>query len=82
VQLTYDCQAPPSTPFDVAIGPLATLAGAPPIVSLRTIKADIVVGVPAEKAEQLDRDEPGWRISGSYAVVLLSDGRKGERVTF
>lgn len=72
-KLTYDCQAPTNTPFDVAIGPLANEAGAPPVVSLRTIKSDVVVDVPLEVSQRLDSEEPGWRISGKYAVVLLSD---------
>jgi len=51
-------------------------------VSLRTIKSDSVVGLPEGKAEQLDKEKPGWRISGEMAVILLSEGRKGEPVTF
>ncbi|KAF8971724.1 hypothetical protein BDZ97DRAFT_2070949 [Flammula alnicola] len=84
-KLTYDCAAPASTPFDVAIGPMASSAGAPAIVSLRTIKSDVVVGLGVEGddiAENLDETEPGWKISGKYAVVLLSEGRPGEKVRF
>ncbi|CAD6889901.1 unnamed protein product [Tilletia controversa] len=81
-KLTYDCQAPSQTPFDVAIGPLASEQGAPPVVSLRTVKSDVVVGVDSEVSERLDKEEPGWRISGKYAVVLLSEGRPGEEVKF
>ncbi|KAF8509127.1 DUF89-domain-containing protein [Hysterangium stoloniferum] len=82
-KLTYDCAAPANTPFDVAIGPLATFPGAPRVCSLRTIKSDGVVGLPSlEIAKQLDKDEPGWKISGKYAVVLLSEGRPGEKVRF
>ncbi|GAA6007412.1 hypothetical protein JCM11491_004154 [Sporobolomyces phaffii] len=81
-KLTYDCHAPPSTPFPMAIGPLATEPGAPPVLSLRTIKSDVVVGIPPNKAEELDESEKGWKISGKYAVVLLSEGRKGEPVNF
>ncbi|KAJ7293048.1 hypothetical protein C8J57DRAFT_1428964 [Mycena rebaudengoi] len=84
-KLTYDCAAPASTPFDVAIGPMASSAGAPKVVSLRTIKSDVVVGLGAEGdsiAEKLDETEPGWKISGKYAVVLLSEGRPGEKVRF
>lgn len=62
-KLTYDCHAPPSTPFEIAIGPLAEEPGAPPVASLRTIKSDVVVGLKAEDAERLDREEPGWKIS-------------------
>ncbi|GAA98802.1 uncharacterized protein L969DRAFT_76534 [Mixia osmundae IAM 14324] len=81
-KLTYDCHAPPSTPFDIAIGPLASESGAPPVVSLRTIKSDVVVGIKAGEAERLDKEEPGWKISGKYAVILLSEGDKGGKVMF
>lgn len=105
-KLTYDCAAPASTPFDVAIGPMASSAGAPKIASLRTIKSDVVVGLGSDgdaTAEKLDAKEPGWKISGKYvchltfcrkipctdisvsyfqAVVLLSEGRPGEKVRF
>ncbi|KIY50418.1 DUF89-domain-containing protein [Fistulina hepatica ATCC 64428] len=84
-KLTYDCAAPASTPFEVAIGPMANAAGAPKVASLRTIKSDVVVGLGEngdEIAEKLDETEPGWKISGKYAVVLLSEGRPGEKVRF
>ena len=100
-KLTYDCAAPASTPFDIAIGPMASAAGAPKVCSLRTIKSDVVVGLESdEMAEKFDKEEPGWKISGKYvslfilivclvvlirtskAVVLLSEGRPGEKVRF
>ncbi|KIK07252.1 hypothetical protein K443DRAFT_87651 [Laccaria amethystina LaAM-08-1] len=84
-KLTYDCAAPASTPFEVAIGPMASAAGAPKVASLRTIKSDVVVGLGPDGdriAEKLDQTEVGWKISGKYAVVLLSEGRPGEKVRF
>ncbi|KAG6879571.1 hypothetical protein C0992_001398 [Termitomyces sp. T32_za158] len=84
-KLTYDCAAPASTPFEIAIGPMASSAGAPKIASLRTIKSDVVVGLGDQgdlTAENLDKVEPGWKISGKYAVVLFSEGRPGEKVRF
>ncbi|KAG6335468.1 hypothetical protein ID866_3618 [Astraeus odoratus] len=84
-KLTYDCAAPASTPFEMAIGPMASAPGAPRICSLRTIKSDVVVGLGDDGdliAEKLDKQEPGWKISGKYAVVLLSEGRPGEKVHF
>ena len=42
-KLTYDCHAPFETPFNVAIGPMASHPGAPPVCSLRTVKSDVVV---------------------------------------
>jgi len=79
-KLTYDCHAPPTTPFEVAIGPLASEPGTPPVASLRTIKSDVVVGIKGEDAQRLDKEEEGWKISGRYAVILLSEGHKGEKV--
>jgi len=81
-KLTYDCHAPMDTKFPMAIGPLASEAGAPPVCSLRTIKSDVVVGIPSGVGEKLDEEEPGWKISGKYAVVLLSPGRPGEAPQF
>ena len=48
---------------------MANSAGAPKIASLRTIKSDVVVGLGEqgdELAEKLDKEEPGWKISGKY----------------
>ena len=72
-KLTYDCAAPASTPFEIAIGPMANAAGAPKVVSLRTIKSDVVVGLGDDGdrvAEHLDKTEPGWKISGKYVSSL------------
>lgn len=73
-KLTYDCHAPMDTPFAQAIGPLGSDEGAPPVCSFRTIKSDVVVGIPPGVGEKLDEEEPGWKISGKYAVILLSPG--------
>lgn len=72
-KLTYDCAAPAATTFEDAIGPMASLAGAPPVVSLRTIKSDVVVGLPSNAiADELDEKEPGWKISGKYVSLDLA----------
>ncbi|KAI0081072.1 DUF89-domain-containing protein [Panus rudis PR-1116 ss-1] len=84
-KLTYDCAAPYATEFSTAIGPMASAPGAPKVCSLRTIKSDVVVGLGPEGEKigrNLDDEEPGWKISGKYAVVLVSEGRPGEPVTF
>ncbi|KAA1475715.1 DUF89 domain-containing protein [Dentipellis sp. KUC8613] len=64
-RLTGDIKWPVSTPFETAVGPLA---GAFPLLSLRTNKADVVVGVPQEVADALDAQGENWRVSGRYAV--------------
>jgi damage-control phosphatase, subfamily III len=40
------------------------LAGLFPILSLRTLKADVVVGVTEDRAKALDAEDPKWRING------------------
>ncbi|EIW76695.1 DUF89 domain-containing protein [Coniophora puteana RWD-64-598 SS2] len=65
-KLTGDTQWPVSTPFKDAIGPLA---GSFPILSLRTNKADVAVGVSEEVARALDEKGERWRVSGKYALV-------------
>ena len=51
----------PHTVTDVSIGPLA---GDFPILSLRTNKADVAVGVPQEVADKLDAAGEKWRVNG------------------
>lgn len=76
-KLTYDCAAPASTPFEEAIGPMASAPGAPKVCSLRTIKSDVVVGLESDElAEKLDKEEPGWKISGKYVCdAFICDQR-------
>ncbi|KZT05259.1 DUF89-domain-containing protein [Laetiporus sulphureus 93-53] len=71
--LTGDVSWPASTPFQIALGPLA---GSFPILTLRTNKADVVVGVGRERAEQLDKSGENWRFNGKYALVLFLPKRK------
>ena len=45
------------------------------IASLRTIKSDVVVGLGDrgdEIAQRLDKEEPGWKISGKYVSIVAS----------
>ncbi|EPQ55777.1 DUF89-domain-containing protein [Gloeophyllum trabeum ATCC 11539] len=68
-RLTGDVRWPAHTPFEEAIGPLA---GSFPILSLRTSKADVVVGVPKEVAEKLDASGEKWRVNGKYALISFT----------
>jgi hypothetical protein len=86
IQLTsYPLQAlwDPTTPFPTAIGPLGPGSGLR-ILSFRTVKADVVVGLPKGKDEELRATEGGggdsgarkWAWGGRWAVVSLSDGKQ------
>ncbi|KNE56078.1 hypothetical protein AMAG_01920 [Allomyces macrogynus ATCC 38327] len=68
-KLVFDCSWDPTTPFAEAIGPLgAPQTKFPPLVSLRTCKSDVCVGLsPAKVAEMAKvRD---WMVSGQYSVI-------------
>ncbi|KAL1846857.1 hypothetical protein VTK73DRAFT_205 [Phialemonium thermophilum] len=82
-KLTGDAQWDPTTPFAKAIGPLGPGSGLN-VLALRTCKADVVVGLPPGKDEELRQTEGGggdsgarkWAWSGKWAVVSFSQGKK------
>jgi hypothetical protein len=67
-RLVGDCLWEPTTPFADAVAYLRGL----PVAALRTLKSDVVVGVPAQRVERLDAQEPDWRINGRQTVVQYS----------
>ena len=56
-------QRPPLPNTTIFAGPLAH---AFPLLSLRTSKADVVVGIPRSVADALDARDERWRVSGRY----------------
>ncbi|GME22951.1 uncharacterized protein LTHEOB_5572 [Neofusicoccum parvum] len=81
-KLTGDANWDPTTPFTEAIGPLGPKSDVR-VLALRTCKADVVVGLPQGKDEELRQTEGGggdsgcrkWAWSGKWAVVQFSDGK-------
>ncbi|EXJ62906.1 hypothetical protein A1O7_03349 [Cladophialophora yegresii CBS 114405] len=81
-KLTGDAAWPATTPFTEAIGPLGPGSGLR-VLALRTCKADVVVGLPEGKDEEIRAMEGGggdfgarkWAWSGKWAVVQFSDGK-------
>ncbi|KAK9354223.1 hypothetical protein V1523DRAFT_408666 [Lipomyces doorenjongii] len=86
-KLTYDAAWPRTTPFSTAIGPLAT--NHVKLISLRTCKADVVVGLTDGQEAELEKawvdittakGKPetgkGWAWSGKWAVMPFSSGEK------
>ena len=82
-KLTGDHAWDPTTPFSEAVGPLGHGSGVRTL-ALRTCKADVVVGLPQGKDEELRQMEGGggdtgcrkWAWSGKWALVQFCDGRK------
>jgi damage-control phosphatase, subfamily III len=79
VQAAWD----PTTPFAESLGPLGEASGVRSL-ALRTCKADVVVGLPPGRDEEIRQMEEGggdsgarkWAWSGKWAVVQLCDGKK------
>jgi damage-control phosphatase, subfamily III len=45
-----------------------------PVLCLRTLKSDCIVGVPKNKTDLLDREDPAWRINARRGLVQWSAG--------
>ena len=79
-KLTGDAHWDPTTPFTTALGPMGPGSGVN-VLSLRTCKADVVVGLKPGQDEELKKIggdvETGarkWAWHGKWAVVCLSIG--------
>ncbi|KAL8926684.1 MAG: hypothetical protein Q9208_002758 [Pyrenodesmia sp. 3 TL-2023] len=81
-KLTGDAVWETATPFETAIGPMGSNSGIRTL-TLRTCKADTVVGLPEGEDERLRFTEGGggssgarkWAWSGKWAVVQFHDGK-------
>ncbi|KAJ3781064.1 DUF89 domain-containing protein [Lentinula aff. detonsa] len=60
-KLTGDIKWPSWTSFEEALGPLA---GSFPLLSLRTNKADVAVGLDKEVLAQIEEKDANWRVNG------------------
>ncbi|KAG1678797.1 hypothetical protein FOA52_012837 [Chlamydomonas sp. UWO 241] len=64
-KLTFDCRWPWTTPFSRALQGF----GPCPILSLRTLKADVVVGLKPGEGEALAQVDAGWQVNGKFGMV-------------
>jgi uncharacterized protein with ATP-grasp and redox domains len=63
-RLVGDCHWDPTTPFETAAGYFpATL------VALRTLKAELIVGLKKGEAERLQAQDPAWLVNGRRGVI-------------
>ncbi|KAH7868340.1 DUF89 domain-containing protein, partial [Lentinula edodes] len=73
-KLTGDIQWPSWTPFEEALGPLA---GSFPLLSLRTNKADVAVGLDKEVLAQTEEKDEKWKVNGKFALISFL-GKRSE----
>ncbi len=63
-RLVGDCHWPPTTPFAEAAGYFPG-----PVVALRTLKSDVVVGLDADTVSTLDASGESWRTNGAHGLI-------------
>ncbi|KAJ3769833.1 DUF89 domain-containing protein [Lentinula raphanica] len=72
-KLTGDVSWPSWTPFEEALGPLA---GSFPLLSLRTNKADVAVGLDKDVLEKVEEKDGKWRVNGKFALISFLGRRE------
>jgi uncharacterized protein with ATP-grasp and redox domains len=63
-RITNDALWPPEATLSDAVGPFPA-----PVLALRTLKSDTLVGVDPDTRAQLGRKDEAWRTSGTYGVA-------------
>ncbi|GLC42562.1 Hairy/enhancer-of-split with YRPW motif protein 2 [Pleodorina starrii] len=64
-KLAHDCRWPHKTPFAAALQGFRPA----PLVALRTLKADVVVGLAVGQSQQLSAVDPDWLVNGKWGMV-------------
>jgi hypothetical protein len=63
-RLCSDAHWPPETPFEEVVRDFPA-----PLVALRTLKAEVMVGLPPGTAQHLGAADPSWMVNGKRGVV-------------
>jgi hypothetical protein len=63
-RLVGDRAWPASTPFEAVTDYFPG-----PVAAVRTLKSDVVVGIPADTLSGLDASGERWRTSGAHALI-------------
>ncbi|MFB6231850.1 MAG: damage-control phosphatase ARMT1 family protein [Salinibacter sp.] len=66
-RITNDALWPPEATLADAAGPFPA-----PLLALRTLKSDTLVGVDPDTRARLDREEENWRTKGTYGVAQFA----------
>jgi hypothetical protein len=69
-RLLADRRWDPATPMETVVGYFPAA-----LVTLRTTKSELIVDLPRETVERLDRDDPKWLVEGRYGIIRYCDAR-------
>jgi uncharacterized protein with ATP-grasp and redox domains len=76
-RLLGDCHWAFTTPLNDIAGYFPS-----PLVALRTLKSEVVAGLPPQRVEGLTTEDPEWLISGRWGVIQLVDPYPNKQATF
>jgi hypothetical protein len=65
-RLVGDLRWPPTVPFGETVAHFPA-----PVVALRTLKSDVIVGLTGDAVSRLDAESSDWRISGRYGLIQV-----------
>ncbi len=71
-RMVDDAVWPPTTPLAAVLDNFPA-----PVLALRTLKSDPIVGLPEGMAERLDAVDKDWRIDGRRGIIQFAPGRSG-----
>ncbi|MEB3357670.1 MAG: damage-control phosphatase ARMT1 family protein [Synechococcales bacterium] len=66
-RLLGDCHWPPPTPFADIAAYFPT-----PLAALRTLKSEIVAGLPADSLDSLTEKDPQWMVNGQWGLIQMA----------
>jgi len=72
-RLLADRRWDPATPMEAIVGYFPSA-----LVTLRTTKSELIVDMPREKVERLERDDPKWLVEGRYGIIRYCDPRRSD----
>jgi uncharacterized protein with ATP-grasp and redox domains len=59
-----DLDWPPTTPFQDVVRYFPS-----PLLALRVLKAELALGIPPSRVNELDHQDPDWKFNGHWAVI-------------
>jgi uncharacterized protein with ATP-grasp and redox domains len=63
-RMVGDVLWPPDIPYSTVVDFFPA-----PLLALRTLKSDVVVGLPTGLDQRLDQTDPAWRVSGRHGLI-------------
>lgn len=68
-RLAGDLNWPPTTPFSEVVHYFPA-----PLLALRVHKAELALGLSAERVQELEQSDPQWMVNGNWAVIQFHQG--------